>query len=115
MAISTPKTFGIELTTSSQRLMHNVVPAGKVRRFSMIQLASIDAANAALATISWLDASNSNASNALLSQAEVPIKDAIPANVGAMSLEAGDDLVGLASAAGDIRVTVVYWDEDVVA
>lgn len=115
MAVSTPRTFGIELTPSSQRLMHNVVPVGKVRRFSMVQLVSIDATNAALATVSWLDASNSNASNALLSQAEVPIKDAIPAVVGAFSLEAGDDFVGTASAAGDIRATVVYWDEDVVA
>lgn len=114
MAISTPKRFGKELTTSSQRIMHNVVPAGKVRHFTMIQCTSIDASNDAFATVRWLDAQNSNAINPLLSQAEVKSKDAIPAIVGAFSLEAGDDLTGLASANGDIHVTVVYYDEDVV-
>lgn len=115
MAISTPKTFGIELTTSAQRIMPAVVPAGKVRHIMMIQCTSIDVANEALVTVRWLDASSANAANPLLSQAPVPVKDAIPAIVGAFSLEAGDDLVALASAAGDIHVTVVYYDEDVVA
>lgn len=114
MARTTPKTFGIELTTSAQRIMADVVPTGKVRHFTMVQCTSIDASNDALATVRWLDASNSNAANPLLSQATVTAKDAIPAIVGAFSLEAGDDLVALASAAGDIHVTVVYYDEDVV-
>lgn len=114
MTINTPKTFGIELTTSSQRIMPAVVPTGKVRHFTMIQCTSIDAANDALATVRWLDASNSNAVNPLLSQATVVAKDVIPAIVGAFSLEAGDDLTALASADGDVHVTVVYYDEDAV-
>lgn len=114
MAISTPKTFGIGLTTSSQRIMPAVVPTGKVRHILMIQLTSIDAANEANATVRWLDASNANAVNPLLSQAPVPVKDAIPAIVGALALEAADDLTAQASANGDIHVTVVYYDEDAV-
>ncbi len=114
MARTTPKTFGIELTTSSQRIMADVVPTGKVRHFTMIQCTSIDASNDALATVRWLNTSHSNAVNPLLSQATVAAKDVIPAIVGAFSLEAGDDLTGLASANGDIHVTVVYYDEDVV-
>lgn len=114
MAISTPKTFGIELTTSAQRIMHDVVPTGKVRHFTMVQCTSIDAVNEALATVRWHDASNANAVNRLISQATVAAKDAIPAIVGAFSLEAGDDLTALASSNSDIHVTVVYYDEDAV-
>lgn len=109
MAISKPRTFGLELTTAAQRIMHDAVPASKVRHVTMIQCTSIDAANEANVTVRWL---RSAAVNPLLSQAPVPVKDAIPAIVGAFSLEAGDDLVALASAAGDIYVTVVYYDED---
>jgi len=114
MAISTPRTFGIELTTSAQRIMHNVVPAGKVRRFTLIQMASIDAAADNYGTVRWLDASNGNAANPLLSQVAVPLRDAVPAVVGALALEAGDDLVGLASANAKVHVTVTYFDEDAV-
>lgn len=111
MAETTPKTFGIELTTVAQRIMDDVVPTGKVRHFTMIQCTSIDAVNGANVTVQWI---RSTVEHPLLSQAPVPVKDAIPAIVGAFSLEAGDDLEALASAAGDIHVTVVYYDEDVV-
>lgn len=114
MATNTPKTFGAQLGTSAARIMHNVVPAGKVRHFLIVQLASIDPANAALATVRWLDASNGNAQNPLLYQSPVPVADAIPAIVGAFSLEAGDDFEAFASAAGDIHITTVYYDEDAV-
>ncbi len=114
MALNTPRTFGVQLTTSSQRIMHDVVPAGKVRHFTMVQCTSIDAVNEALVMVDWLDASNANTVNPLIHAVPVPVKDAIPAIVGAFSLEAGDDLVARASSNGDIHVTVVYYDEDAV-
>lgn len=112
MATSLTKTNGRSLTTSAQSLMLSAIPAGKVRHFLMIQAVSIDPDNQAAVTVQWKDASDGNAVKYLLYQARVPVRDAIPAVVGSFSLEEGDALEALASAAGDICVNVVYYDED---
>lgn len=70
------------------------------------QIANIDGVNAANATVAWTDASDSNAATNLLKTVPVAPGSAIPVCIGKLVLAAGDTVTALASADGDLVITL---------
>lgn len=99
------------LTTSAATIY--TCPASTVAIVLLCQAANIDGTNAADVTISWTDASDSNAETRLASTISVPADAALSCLDGKLVLEAGDTLKGLASADGDLAVTVSVMESAV--
>lgn len=100
---------GAALTTSAADVF--TVPVSTIRYVTQIQAANVDGTNSADVTIQWTDSSNADAITRLAYQIEVAAKDARSMLAGPFALSAGDKLQALASAAGDIELTVTYYDE----
>lgn len=94
------------LTTSNATIV--TAGAGETLLILSAQITNIDGTNEADATLSWTDSSDSDTETALCSAATVAAKDAIDGISGTQVLETGDALKGLASANGDLVVTVSY-------
>ena len=80
-------------------------PASTVAIVLLVQVANIDGANSADASISWTDASDSDAETFLIKTAPVPAGSSLGCLSGKLVLEAGDTIKGLASAASDLVVS----------
>lgn len=102
---------GAALTTAAADIF--TVPAGTVRYVTQIQACNVDGTNDADATVQWTDASNADAVTRLAYQVTVAAKDARSMLAGPLALAAGDKLQALASADGDLEVTVTFYDEAV--
>lgn len=111
MTTPIPDVVGVALTTVAADVF--TVPVGKARQIMQIQAANVDGTNAADVTVQWTDASNGDAVTRLAYQIEVAAKDARSMLAGPMVLSAGDKLQALASADGDVELTVTFYDEDV--
>ena len=98
------KNAKLALTTTAATIY--TCPASTVAIVLMCQAANIDGTNAADVTVSWTDASDSNAETKLASTISVPADAALSCLDGKLVLEAGDALKGLASADGDLVITV---------
>ncbi|AUQ64445.1 hypothetical protein [Phaeobacter inhibens] len=102
---------GQALTTAAADIF--TVPADTVRCVTLIQVCNVDGTNAADATIQWTDASNSDAVTRLAYQVTIDAQDSRTMTVGSFALSAGDKLQALASADGDLELTVTFYDEAV--
>lgn len=74
-------------------------------RVKMLQVSNVDGVNSADATVHWTDASNSNAVTRLGLTVVVPAQTAVNMLTGELVLEAGDTLVGTASADSDLELS----------
>lgn len=70
------------------------------------QIANIDGTNSANATVAWTDDSDSDTATNLLKTVPVAAGSAIPVLSGKLVLEAGDTVTALASADGDLVITL---------
>lgn len=103
--------FGMKsfsLTTSAADLL--TVPSGKAYIIIGLTVANIDGTAAASATLSTVDSDNSNKEAYICSGVSVPAKAAYEPISGKLVLCAGDKLRGLASADGDLEVTVSWME-----
>ena len=98
------KNFKLALGTSSATAY--TCPAATTAIVLLCQVANVDGTNEADASVAWTDASDSNASTALVSAVPVPAGSALGVLSGKLVLEAGDTIAGLASAASDLVLTV---------
>jgi hypothetical protein len=71
-----------------------------------LQVANVDGTNAADISAQWLDSSNSNAATRICHTVSVPADAALGLLSGKLVLEAGDAIQALASANGDLELTV---------
>lgn len=69
------------------------------------QVANVDGTNSANATVHWTDSSNSAAVTRLAKTVAVAGGTALSVLTGRLVLEAGDTLVGIASADGDLELS----------
>jgi len=81
------------------------VPSGKTARVVFCQAANI-AAQVVDLTVSWTDASASNAELELIHDVPVPTRAALSPIAGELVLNAGDSLRASASAANGLHLTV---------
>lgn len=102
------RNFRAALGTSMADLL--TAAAGKDTIVMACQVANIDGANEALASIVWTDSSAADAATQLCHEAPVAAGDAIDALGRPQLLEPGDKLRGQASAAGDLVVS--GWIEE---
>lgn len=106
--------FGMKsfsLTTTTAALL--TVPSGKVYIVLGMQVANIDGTNAADVSLSTVDSNNSDKEAYLCKTVSVPADAAFVPIEGKLVLCAGDSLKGLASADGDLEVTVSWMEKDV--
>jgi hypothetical protein len=103
--------FGLPVTMSGVELY--LVPAGKVARITMIQIANVDGTNDADITVYWTNSSNADAATHLCKSAPVAALDALSVQVGGLILAAGDKIFAVASADGDLEATVSFQEEDI--
>ena len=109
VATITGKTVGAALGTSSADIVTNSAASGKVFKINSVYVANVDGTANADATVTWYDASATTTYN-LAKTVTVPAdatlivvdKDA------AIYLEEGDKISALASASGDLEITVSY-------
>lgn len=101
--MSTFKNFRAAMTTGG--VTAYTCPADTVARITFLQVASVDASNAADATVHWTDDSNADAVTRLCYQTEVAASDAISVAAGGLVLEAGDTIVATASADSDLELS----------
>jgi hypothetical protein len=97
------KNFKLALGTSSATAY--TCPAATTAIVLLLQVSNIDGVNEADATVTWTDASDSDASTDLVSAVPVPAGSALGVLSGKLVLEAGDTVAGLASAASDLVLT----------
>ena len=97
------KNFKLALGTDSATAY--TCPAATTAIVLMLQVSNVDGVNEADATVSWTDASDSDASTALVSAVPVPAGSSLGVLAGKLVLEAGDTIAGLASAASDLVLT----------
>ena len=97
------KNFKLALGTDSATAY--TCPAATTAIVLMLQVSNVDGVNEADATVSWTDASDSDASTALVSAVPVPAGSSLGVLSGKLVLEAGDTIAGLASAASDLVLT----------
>lgn len=97
------KNFKLALGTDSATAY--TCPAATTAIVLMLQVSNVDGVNEADATVSWTDASDSDASTALVSAVPVPAGSSLGVLSGKLVLDAGDTIAGLASAAGDLVLT----------
>ena len=94
------KNFKLALGTDSATAY--TCPAATTSIVLLLQVSNIDGVNEADATVTWTDASDSNASTALVSTVPIPAGSSLGVLSGKLVLEAGDTIAGLASAASDL-------------
>ena len=94
------KNFKLALTDSSATAY--TCPAATTAIVLLLQVSNIDGTNEADATVTWTDASDSDASTALVSTVPIPAGSSLGVLSGKLVLEAGDTIKGLASADGDL-------------
>ena len=94
------KNFKLGLTDSSATAY--TCPSATTAIVLLLQVSNVDGVNEADATVTWTDASDSDASTALVSVVPVPAGSALGVLSGKLVLEAGDTIKGLASADGDL-------------
>lgn len=70
-----------------------------------LQVANVDGVNSADATVRWTDSSNSGAVTRLANTVAVPADTSISVLTGKLVLEAGDTIVGVASADSDLELS----------
>ena len=97
------KNFKLALGTDSATAY--TCPAATTAIVLLLQVSNIDGVNEADASVAWTDASDSDASTALVSVVPIPAGSALGVLSGKLVLEAGDTIAGLASAAGDLVLT----------
>ena len=97
------KNFKLALGTSSATAY--TCPAATTAIVLLLQVSNIDGTNEADASVSWTDASDSDASTALVSAVPIPAGSSLGVLSGKLVLEAGDAIAGLASAASDLVLT----------
>ena len=97
------KNFKLALGTDSATAY--TCPAATTAIVLLLQVSNIAGTNEADATVTWTDASDSDASTALVSAVPVPAGSALGVLSGKLVLEAGDAIAGLASAASDLVLT----------
>jgi len=105
------RTVGAALTTSSADILTNTAASGKVFKVNAVYVANIDGANNADVTVTWTD-SSAAATYKLANTITVPAdatlivvdKDA------QLYLEEGDKISALASANGDLEITISFDD-----
>ena len=79
---------------------------------TLLHVANKDGMNAADATISWTDASDSNAEHHLIHTSNIDAGGALSILERPHVLEAGDTIKALASSAGDLELTGALILED---
>lgn len=103
------KTVGAALTTSSADILTNSAGSGKVFKINSVYVANVDGSSSADATVTWYDAGSTTSYN-LAKTISVPA-DATLVVVdkdAQIYLEEGDKISALASAAGDLEITISY-------
>lgn len=80
-------------------------PANTTAYVIHCQVANVDGTNSADATVRWTDSSNSGAVTRLANTVAVPADTSISVLTGKLVLEAGDTIVGVASADGDLELS----------
>ncbi len=98
------KNAKLALTTTAATIY--TCPADTVAIVLLCQVANVDGTDAASVSISWTDSSDSDTETMLASTISVPADAALSVLDGKLVLEAGDVLKGLASADGDLVITV---------
>ncbi len=100
----TEKNAGLALTTAAQTVY--TCPASTTARVLMIQVCNINGTSSAGVTVRWGDSSDSNTEYHLASAVPVAANDAVSIPAGGLILEASDTIEALASANGDLEITV---------
>jgi hypothetical protein len=103
------KTVGAALGTSSSDILTNSAGSNKVLKVNSIYISNIDGTNNADVTVTWYDSSGTATYN-LAKTVTVPA-DATLVVVDKEShiyLEEGDKISALASASGDLEITISY-------
>lgn len=105
----TGKTVGAALTTSSADIVSNGASSNRVLKINAVYVANIDGSSSAEVTVTWYDASAAatyNLAKTIIVPADATLvvvdKDA------ALYLEEGDKISALASANGDLEITVSF-------
>jgi hypothetical protein len=97
------KNFGAAITTAGVVLYE--CPTGTTAIVLHLQVANVDGTNSASASVHWTDDSDSDSVTYLGKTVDVPAKSALSVLTGKLVLEAGDTIVGTASADGDLEVS----------
>jgi hypothetical protein len=97
------KNFRGALTTSG--VTAYTCPASTTAIVLHLQVANVDGTNSADVTVRWTDASNSNAVTRLANTVAVPADTSLSVLTGKLVLEAGDTIVGVASADSDLELS----------
>lgn len=97
------KNFRGALTTSGVTVY--TCPDGTTAIVLSCQASNVDGTNSADVTARWTDASNSNVVTNWAKTVAVPADTSISVITGKPVLEAGDTIVGLASADGDLELS----------
>jgi hypothetical protein len=98
-----PKNFRAAMTTGG--VTAYTCPAGTYAIVIHCQVANVDGTNSADATVRWTDDSNSDAVTRLANTVPVPADTSLSVLTGKLVLEAGDTIVGVASADGDLELS----------
>lgn len=109
VATITAKTRGLALTTSAQDLIENPAASGKVFKINTVLAANVDGTNSADVTVSFVDASAALTTRIILANPVAADTSVVVLDkYTSIYLEEGDKLTALASASGDIELTVSY-------
>jgi len=100
---NTFKNFGDAIVTGGTTLY--TCPADTIAVVLHLQAANVDGANSADVSVHWTDDSDSDEVTYLIKEVALGATEAISALTGKLVLEAGDTIVGTASADGDIEVS----------
>jgi len=100
---NTFKNFRATLTTSG--VTAYTAGTGVTAIVLHLQVANVDGTNSADVTARWTDDSNSDAVTRLANTVPVPADTSISVLIGKLVLEAGDTIVGVASADGDLELS----------
>ncbi len=100
---NTFKNFRALMTTTGA--LAYTCPAATTAIVIHLQVANVDGTNAADATIYWTDDSNADAVTRLCYTVPVVADTSIGVMEGKLVLEAGDTIVGIASANGDLELS----------
>ena len=100
---NTFKNFRGDLTTGGVTVY--TCPAATTAIVLHCQVANVDGTNSADVTVRWTDDSNSDAVTRLANTVAVPADTSLSVLTGKLVLEAGDTIVGVASADGDLELS----------
>ena len=97
------KNFNANMTTGG--VTAYTCPAATTAIVLHCQVANVDGTNAADATVRWTDDSNSDKVTRLANTIPVPADTSLSVLTGVLVLEAGDTIVGVASADSDLELS----------